>query len=347
MPKKLTIILGAGASHSLNPDPKSLDNQGYRPPLARDIFAGSREFRGILNKYPLAEILASDIDRRIRQNKDGVGLEQILKTYEQFLRDGKDGAITRQFLQIPLYLNELFGEITTHFTKQPDEYNNLVNLALSHLDEVLFLTLNYDNLLEIPLSRNFDIDFSKEEHYIKQEGWSLVKLHGSINWYKQFSSFQIQDKNDGEYFRLLKTSSLPIPLQENFVLISMNGYGNKYISDTPVYPALTVPVDGKYDINCPESHQEKARKFLADCHNYLIIGTSGNDQDLLDLLKSHVRSARVMLVGREEERIRETKRKFMDAVPQFQNSIDTFYHQRGFSMFVESGKLDEFLDSIS
>lgn len=95
MPKKLTIILGAGASHSLNPDSKSLDNQGFRPPLAKDIFKGNSEFRRILNKYPLAEVLASDIDRRIRQNKDGVGLEQILKTYEQLLVAGKDTAITR------------------------------------------------------------------------------------------------------------------------------------------------------------------------------------------------------------------------------------------------------------
>ena len=77
--EKLTVIIGAGASHSLNPDPKALDDQGYRPPLATDIFRGNTEFRRILNRYPLAEILASDIDRKIRQNKQGVGLEQILK----------------------------------------------------------------------------------------------------------------------------------------------------------------------------------------------------------------------------------------------------------------------------
>ncbi len=343
--KKLVIILGAGASHSLNPDPKALDNQGYRPPLAADIFRGNSEFRRILNKFPLAENLASVIDRKIRQNREGIGLEQILKEYETILNSGRESIITRNFLQVPLYLNNLFGEISSLFTKQPDEYNNLVTLATDKLDEVLFLTLNYDTLLEIPLSRNFGIDFASEEQYINENGWSLIKLHGSTNWYHLFET-QVQDPTDDKYFQMLKTVATPLPLQKEFTMTVMGGYGVKSIGNSFVYPAITVPVDGKYDINCPASHQEKAKEFLPSCHNYLIIGTSGNDQDLLDLLKSHVRSAHVMLVGREENRTAETKRKFMDAVPQFQNSIETFFDSRGFSKFVESGKLDEFLDLI-
>ncbi len=111
MSKKLTVILGAGASYSQNPDPKALDDQNYRPPLTHDIFTTSRSFAAILHKYPLAETLASDINLRIRQNRAGVGLEQILKLYEERLTRGEDSHITRQFLQIPLYLNDLFGEI--------------------------------------------------------------------------------------------------------------------------------------------------------------------------------------------------------------------------------------------
>lgn len=345
MPKKLTVILGAGASYSLNPDPKALDNQGYRPPLAADIFRGNTEFRRILNRFPLAENLASDIDRKIRQNREGMGLEQILKEYETILNSGNESIIARNFLQIPLYLNELFGEISQLFTKQPDEYNNLVTQTTDKLDEVMFLTLNYDTLLEISLSRNFGIDFASEEQYINENGWSLIKLHGSTNWYHLFET-QIQDPTPEKYLQMLKTVATPLPLQKEFTMSISSGYGLKNIGNSFIYPALTVPVDGKYDINCPESHQTKAKEFLTGCHNYLIIGTSGNDQDLLDLLKSHVRSAHVMLVGREEESTLNTKKKFMDAVPQFQNSIEVFHHQRGFSEFVDSGKLDEFLESL-
>lgn len=345
MAKKLTIILGAGASHSLNPDPKALDNQGFRPPLASDIFRGNREFRAILNKYPLAEILASDIDRKIRQNKEGVGLEQILKDYESNLKSGKDSLITRNFLQIPLYLNELFGEIGVHFTKQPDEYNNLVTLALDKVDDVLFLTLNYDTLLEIPLARSFGIDFSNETDYISQQGWSLVKLHGSTNWYRQFPQ-QVQDLGDVAYFQLLKTSPLPLPLQKTFVFTKYFEHANKYEGQTPVYPAITVPVDGKYDINCPESHETRAKEFLADCTNYLIIGTSGKDQDLLDLLKNNAKGGKTLVVGREEASTNKTRENFMLAVPQLQSNFDAYFHQRGFSQFVDGGKLDDFLDKL-
>ena len=205
--------------------------------------------------------------------------------------------------------------------------NNLVILAIDKLDEVLFLTLNYDTLLEIPLAKNFGIDFSEETHYINQNGWSLVKLHGSTNWYRSFP-FQTQNASDDEYFKMLKTIPLPLPLQNNFILINMSGYGNKYIGNSPVYPAITVPVDGKYDINCPKAHEEKAKDFLTNCHNYLIIGTSGKDQDLLDLLKNHAKGGKVLAVGKEEKMINKTRENFMLAVPQFQNNFSTYFHQR-------------------
>lgn len=342
MAKNLTIILGAGASHSLNPGGKVLDNQGYRPPLTKDIFGKNREFRIILRSFPLAEILASDIDRQLRQNKPGVGLEQILESYEKELKNGKNNLITRQFLQIPLYLNELFGKISTGFTSQPDEYNTLVNLTLKSLDGVLFLTLNYDNLLEIPLSKNYGVDFSKEKHYINEK-WRLVKLHGSINWYKEFSSRKEQEPTDAKYFDLLKTSTLPLSLENSFTLTSMNGYGRRYFGRVPVYPAITVPVNGKYDINCPELHQKAARDFLSTCNNYLIVGTSGNDRDLFDMLKDNAKSGKVLVVGKEENDTGKTREKFMTAVPQFQRNISIYFHNRGFSEFVDSGELDNFL----
>jgi hypothetical protein len=105
MPKRLTVILGAGGSHSQNPDSKPLDNQQYRPPLTGDIFSTSSSFGAILHKYPKAETLASDINLLLRQNKSGLGLEQILKVYEKRLNKGEESHITRQFIQIPLYLN--------------------------------------------------------------------------------------------------------------------------------------------------------------------------------------------------------------------------------------------------
>lgn len=346
MAKTLTVILVAGASYSINIDPRSTDDQGYRPPLAQQIFKDSREFRQILHKYEQAEIISSDIERRIRQNKRGVGLEQILGNFEEELKRGNDTHKVRQFLQIPLYIQELFGVISYSFTQRPDEYNILANEVLSKVDKVLFLVLNYDNLLEITLSKISHTEFSTEEDYIKHDSWMLTKIHGSINWSKEFIDVKHADPSDNEYFRLLSTSKLPLPLSDKFSIWNMRSYATKYAERTPLYPAITVPVDGKYDINCPPSHERKAKEFLSDCHNYLIIGTSGKDQDLLNMLKTNAKGGNVLIVATSEESTNKIRENFMLAIPQFQSNIGTFYHQRGFSEFVDSGKLDNFLDTL-
>ena len=345
MAKKLAIILGAGASHSINQDHKLSDNQNYRPPLVTDIFRGNREFRAILHKYTLAEGLASLIDSKIRQNKDGMGLEQILKEYQDSLDVGERSLITNNFLEIPLYLNELFGEIGVNFTTQPDEYNSLVLLALDKIDDVLFLTLNYDVLLEIPLSHNFNIDFSQETDYTNHKGWSLIKLHGSSNWYKPFSK-QTGILGDSEYFRLIRDSQLPLSLQNSFKFFNLYERARKYDDLTAIYPAITVPVAGKYQINCPVSHEKRAKEFLSDCQNYLIIGTSGKDQDLLDLLKQNAKGGKALAIGRHEDSTNKTRENVMLAAPQFQFNFDVYFHPRGFTQFIDSGELERFLNNL-
>ena len=39
---------------------------------------------------------------------------------------------------------------------------------------------------------------------------------------------------------------------------------------------------------CPNEHLECAREFLADCQKFLIVGTSGLDDDLMEFLDSAV-----------------------------------------------------------
>jgi len=343
MNKKLTIILGAGASHSQNIDPEPLDRQEFRPPLTQGIFSRSRSFGAILHKYPLAETIASDINRRLKQNKPGEGLEQILRSYEERLSKGEDSAITRQFLQVPLYLNELFGEVSQHFTHKPDEYNTLVNQVLDHTERILFLTLNYDTILEIPLSRIFAVDFSKPSHYISDSKWMLVKLHGSVNWYRGFNSYQMASNDESQYFENLKNQKLPLSLSDNYMMVAIPGHQHKFIGNSPTYPAITIPVDGKYETSCPPEILEKAKSFLKECENFLIIGTSGSDRDLLDLLKENAKGGNTLIVGREEENTKRTNANFLNAVPQLGGVANRYFHKRGFSEFVDSGELNDFL----
>lgn len=344
MNKKLTVILGAGASNSINsktPRPPR-DNQNYRPPLAKDLFNETVTFGNILHEYRKAEMLASYISKELSLNIEGHGIEQILSDIQK--RSETNIRIRREFLQVPLYLNSLFGNISSNFTTKPDEYNLLIDACLDNVDEVLFLTLNYDCLLEIPLSVHFNLNFSNEDDYIKDKSWKLIKLHGSINWYRQIVGVPHAFPDANEYYKYLDGSEFPLNLSNNFILVDMKSFNDKNIGDTPVYPALTVPVDGK-DYNCPSAHYETVKSFLKTCKNYLAIGTSGNDQDLMNLLKSNSPEAdSFLVVGNTPKGATSTHTRFLSSVPQLSKNSQIF--EFGFTTFAHNGKMYEYLKSL-
>lgn len=331
MAKKLTVILGAGASASVfNSHPNTL-----KSPIADELF--NQDYRVFLERYPLAEILGNTLVRKLRQN-NSTGLEKLLKYYNNQLEKGKDTPPIREFLQMRPYFRDLFGSVTNRFsTATPYEFSNLVNAVTeANIKEVLFLTLNYDNLLETVLSRIEGLGFSKEEDYINRK-WSLVKLHGSINWAKKFKTeYRPASISTETYVEFLRTVSLPLDLETAFLFMNFKATeNNNFYDNYPIYPALTVPVYGKYEFNCPESHLKRAKTILSECKNYLIIGTSGKDKDLMDLLKDNVRDGNVLLVGREKKNTVSVKRRFESSVPQFKGKIKTYLSGNGFTGFVD------------
>jgi hypothetical protein len=114
----------------------------------------------------------------------------------------------------------------------------------------------------------------------------------------------------------------------------------------PIYPALTVPVDGKYEFNCPPAMVDYAKEFIADCENYLIIGNAGNDKDLLDLLKENAKGGHTLLVGRDQLSVETAMLKFLRGAPPLSRGVDQYYHSKGFSEFVTSDKFEEYLAQL-
>jgi hypothetical protein len=72
-PKRLTVILGAGASHDCIPHGTIPANPLLRPPLARDVFAHC--FQEILGHYPHVEARSDEIRSKLHQ---GQNIEKIL-----------------------------------------------------------------------------------------------------------------------------------------------------------------------------------------------------------------------------------------------------------------------------
>jgi hypothetical protein len=344
--KRAVVILGAGASHDL----MSLDDEianattEYKPPLTEHIFSNQRAFQEILEHYPDASALAETIRLKPR-NK---ALEALLREVSQSHEPHR----VRQFREVPLYLQELFGVISTAYThRQPRNYTHLVNHMLSEFECVAFVTLNYDLFLEKALQVPSLGGPTGDLGWYVRPNRLLVKLHGSVNWGRRINDWP----RDGSRFARGRggldlswagESRIDEMLDSEIRLLPGSGYENRWLDREPYYPALVVPVEGKYGFVCPQEHIEQLSEFLRECRNILVIGCSGRDQDLLDLLHDSITKCETFfLVDKgSQEAVEKTHRRFVAAVPQFQQTgrgrVALFGD--GFSRFIEDQGVEEF-----
>ena len=100
---------------------------------------------------------------------------------------------------------------------------------------------------------------------------------------------------------------------------------------------------------CPISHIEVAKDFLKQCRKFLIIGTSGLDEDLLALLDEAVQPSShptVQLVGLESG-ADEALQRFEKGVRAFHGRRITppgFLFQGGLRQYIDSGELAKFAE---
>jgi hypothetical protein len=345
--KRAVVILGAGASHDLMSPADEAQNARaqYKPPLTEDIFSIQPSFQEILDHYPDASALAETI--RVKPQD---------KALEALLREFSESPIPQraaQFREVPLYLQELFGVISTKYTeRQPRNCAHLVNHMLSEFGRVAFITLNYDLFLEKALgvpSLGGPIDTL--DAYIRPDRL-VVKLHGSVNWARR-----IQDWPVGVSRFVRGRSALDLswvgerPLDEmldpGIRLLPDAGHEHRWLDRQPYYPALVVPVEGKYGFVCPPDHVEGLKEFLRECQNILVIGCSGKDEDLLDLLRDSMSGCGtfflVSMGGTEVEAARE---RFLVGVPQLRQAWrNTARFADGFSDFIAKQGVERFAQS--
>ena len=79
--RKLTVILGAGASYDCIAPNTASKRDNYRPPLTKDLFSLNPDFDPILARFPGAMALSPDIRNRLRGRKTSESLEEILEEY--------------------------------------------------------------------------------------------------------------------------------------------------------------------------------------------------------------------------------------------------------------------------
>ena len=239
--------------------------------------------------------------------------------------------IQAHFKHIPPYIRDLIYRTSTQYIHSPNSYSQLVmGLLAEYPHDLLFIVLNYDNYLESALrlfnpKHQFD---SINKYTAGYDHVKVVKLHGSINWFKQIA----QDRNKYSWIDAVDRTDILTPVPEHEILV---------IDDVPytvdlhasnvdrwLYPVLTAPLAGKNtsDAVCPKSHISELKDFLGSCQKFLIIGTSGLDEDLMTLIDSALGSDqhiyRLVHIVDYRDGADETSTRFQQNVRVFKNGIE-------------------------
>lgn len=313
MPDHLIVITGAGASSACTTLGGELVHERLKPPLAAELFqAGGVPFEQILYEYPLAQAAAADIDASAGSNASAV--EDFLRKQ---LRDSNHFHRRQQYRAVLLYLQHLLFIISRWnwhaeegYTARPDCYDRLVSAALE-LNEVVFITLNYDTILDQRLSMHGDL-LNMDSYIGAGENWSLIKLHGSVNWAQRVTTSWTNDHHTDLYFETtFRNLGDDLQLDDDIVLrtaadirrLRSDGEGSSELAGKLYYPALSAPLGPGDKIVCPPNHRAflKERLTAYEGLNLLVIGYSGLDQEVLKLLRESENSIRTLTVVSKDD----------------------------------------------
>lgn len=347
--EKVAVILGAGASADAWNDTGPPREPAWTPPLARELFGRRPAFWEVLQRYRGARVLAAELGELARV--ETFSLEAKLREYSAH----PDPRIRAAFKEIPPYLRDLINQVVQRYTYNfpiPGTHMRFVMRLLSSGAQVGFIVLNYDDYLEIALGQ-FDetLLIRNLDDYVDDTRQALVfKVHGSVDWGSPM----------GEAGRSRWEEAVadfdPASAAESIMLDrSRNETRNWKTVDRDrgnlwLYPVLTAPLAGKgqTDLVCPPNHLKALRRFVADCHKYLVIGTSGLDEDLLSLLaEASPEVAVVHFVNNEGKATADVCDRFSKACPAFRRAFHRAplegLYSSGFRAYVGSPEFERFL----
>ena len=266
----LVVILGAGASRG-----SAEYGTRLRPPLTIDLF-DEAVYGEQLRAYDLAHQAGRFISQE-RRLDDTLGLEQALHS----LRTSQFEHHRQMALAVPPYLQDLLHAVSAQHYSEAFRYDRLIERLL-RLEFVCFITLNYDVLLDRRLNAHYTLA-TLDDYISTHKNWWLIKPHGSVNWFHP-ASHQFQPAAPPKYLGWeehefeceLPTASLAE------IRGSFDGM------ETSRYPALAIPEGPDDRLVMPEKHAAHVRARLGSAHqiDLLVIGYSGLDTKVLDLLRS-------------------------------------------------------------
>lgn len=275
----LVVVLGAGAS-------RGSANYGslLRPPLTVDLF-NEDLYGDLLEIYDMAHQAGRFITRE-RAQDSALALEHVLHQ----LRTSEFAHHRQMAVAVPPYLQHLLHAISDQHYRKAFRYDHLIERLL-RLPYVYFVTLNYDLLLDRRLAAHHPLD-ELEDYISNDKNWSLIKLHGSVNWYREASEvFRPASPPSSLTWEELEFGCVPLDSSLDEIRHSTNNL-------TYRYPALAMPEGPDDQLVLPSRHVWFLEQGISGAHqiDLVVLGYSGLDTQLLGLLNKRRSDIRRMTI---------------------------------------------------
>lgn len=310
----LMLIMGAGASFdSVYPDDLPVDSFATidrntlvtprdskhpdRPPLASGLVDLRQRFGVAADAYPEVRPLIARL-RRTFEAGDPVNIESELDAIVG-LAERTDPHLLRQLAAFRFYLREIITETCDAWWQHAHgitNYHVLIERVESwrypREERVCVVTFNYDTLLERAVADVLNLKISGLSDYIGPNDWkwTIVKLHGSVNWGRIVSpNNRTLGKTGTEVERALIEYAAEIRPADEYVWLDK---GEGVIEDARVLlPALAIPTTVKPSFECPREHLERLRMLLPEVDRVLVIGWRATEAHFLALWQGVVSHA--------------------------------------------------------
>jgi hypothetical protein len=298
----LLVIFGAGASYDSvphRPPPMNFIGALDRPPLANELFGDRPEFVRLMERFGGCRAHIP------RLRRHGVAVEQELaKLQSAAVVYPKANS---ELASILYYIRYAIDECERRWRSHHRGITNYVTL-LREIDRwrhelnerVLFVTFNYDTMLESAIVQELKLLIGSLSDYISQPNYRLIKLHGSTNW--------------GRTVDVARERYIPYPRGQNISdpgLVSR--FQNQLISDAQevtqrltdqfhviptsemlmfndqiVFPAIALPIDKKDEFSCPDDHVKALADWIPGVTKILTIGWRATETKFLEMLRSRL-----------------------------------------------------------
>jgi hypothetical protein len=352
----LIVVFGAGASYDSDSARRPGSELGQwpgavdaRPPLANQLF----EHR--FSRQVAQRTYARALIPRLREvAEQGGSIEQELGVFAVEARQDP-----RTQLEL-LDMQEYIRSVIMHVDRQWMELNALATnylWLLRHLRmwtafgnrRVLFLTFNYDRLLDNAFIDALGIRLDTIDSYVLDPTFKLIKLHGSTHWYRRAERVG---------HKLLEVVGIgnprPVDGIAPYDLEWTTEYAVNRGDNTPshiqaYFPAIAIPTVEKSDFQCPPAHLETAKEMIRAATHLLVVGWQGQEEHFHrvwrdnrppadSLLRFHVVDKSPEFARRVGERLREQMQldprpvevtggfsQFLASEPPYRSAVKEFF----------------------